>query len=103
MRCRVTFKGTLTEPFLSSLVPSSVEMSGTATSLTFEVRDASEMWGVIGQMNNLGLGLIAVSTDEAGQLPGRNEAHPRGAAPGSAGSGRGPRPSRTNDGINEPW
>jgi hypothetical protein len=87
MRCRMTLKGTLTDPLLSALAPSLVEQTGTVTILTFDLRDSSELWGVVARLNDLGLGLIAVSTHEEGPPFRHDAAGAPGAARGSTASG----------------
>jgi hypothetical protein len=83
----MTFKGTLTDPLLSCLAPSLVEQTGTVTILTFDLRDSSELWGVVNQLNDLGLGLIGVSMDDDGPPFRHDAAGPPGAARGSTASG----------------
>ncbi len=67
MRYRVTVKGPLTrriEVFLGAITS---QASDDATIVTVELRDQADLIGLVDRVSDLGLELIAVAPDEAGQ------------------------------------
>jgi hypothetical protein len=62
MQYRVTVKGTLSDRLIASIVTGRLERTSVTTSFTCELPDQAALWGLLDQLNDLGLEIAALES-----------------------------------------